>query len=86
MSSDKGDEIMKAFAGFVAIAITVAVSSAAAHAHERITDAALGGLTGAVVFGPVGLVAGGIIGYTAGPRIACRLGVERCYRRAHYKH
>ena len=41
-----------------------------AHAGERAGDAALGALSGAVVFGPVGLVAGAVIGYTAGPSIA----------------
>jgi hypothetical protein len=41
-----------------------------AHAGERVGDAALGALSGAVVFGPVGLVAGAVIGYSAGPSIA----------------
>src|SRR5947199_3618283 len=42
----------------------------AAQAGERGGDAALGALSGAVVFGPVGLVAGAIVGYTAGPAIS----------------
>jgi uncharacterized membrane protein len=84
--ADKRTKLMKAFAGFAVVAIAVVLSPAAAEAHERVTDAALGGLAGAVVFGPVGLVAGGIIGYTAGPRIACRLGVERCSHRVRYRH
>jgi hypothetical protein len=41
-----------------------------AQAGERVGDAALGALSGAVVFGPVGLVAGAVVGYTAGPHIA----------------
>ncbi len=66
----------------VVIAAGVFLSPVAANAHERVTDAALGGLAGAVVFGPVvGLVAGGVIGYTAGPHIACKIGAKRCYRR-----
>src|SRR5882724_11142132 len=42
----------------------------AAHAGERVGDAALGAVSGAVVFGPVGLVAGAVVGFTAGPSIA----------------
>ena len=76
---------MKAFAGIVVVAAGVFLTPVAANAHERVTDAALGGLAGAVVFGPVGLVAGGVIGYTAGPHIACKIGAKRCYRRAHYR-
>jgi hypothetical protein len=41
-----------------------------AHAEERAGDAALGAISGAVVFGPVGAVAGALVGYTAGPNIA----------------
>ena len=76
---------MKAFAGVVVVAAGLVLSPVAANAHERVTDAALGALAGAVVLGPVGLVGGGVIGYTAGPQIACGLGVKRCYRRAHYR-
>ena len=43
-------------------------------AGERVGDAALGALSGAVVLGPVGAVAGAVIGYTAGPLIAELLG------------
>ena len=42
----------------------------AAHADERAGDAALGAVSGALVFGPVGLVAGAIVGYAAGPSIS----------------
>ncbi|HVZ05898.1 hypothetical protein [Hyphomicrobium sp.] len=76
---------MKVFAALVAIAAGILLTPVAASAHERVTDAALGGLAGAVVFGPVGLVAGGVIGYTAGPKIACKIGAKRCYRRAHHR-
>jgi len=54
----------------------MAVIPAAAGAGERLGDAGLGALAGAVVAGPVGAVAGGAIGYTAGPRIARRMGVR----------
>ena len=36
-----------------------------AHAQERVGDAALGAVSGAVVLGPVGAVAGAVVGYTA---------------------
>ena len=75
---------MKTFAGCLTVAAALILAPAAANASERLTDGALGGLAGAVVFGPVGLVAGGIIGYTAGPRIACKIGAKRCYHRARY--
>ncbi|RUO99951.1 hypothetical protein [Hyphomicrobium sp.] len=76
---------MKAIAGCLVVTAGLFVAPAAAGAGERVTDAALGGLAGAVVFGPVGLVAGGVIGYTAGPNIACKIGAKRCYRhRARY--
>jgi len=52
-----------------AISIVLALASSA-HAGERVGDAALGALSGAVVFGPIGLVAGAVVGYTAGPSIA----------------
>jgi hypothetical protein len=52
-----------------AIAIVLVLLSHA-RAGERVGDAALGALSGAVVLGPVGLVAGAVIGYTAGPAIA----------------
>lgn len=74
---------MKSCLRVAAIAAALVLAPVAANAHERVTDAALGGLAGAVVFGPVGLVAGGVIGYTAGPRIACKIGAKRCYRRGH---
>jgi hypothetical protein len=51
-------------------AIAAFASPAAALAGERLGDAALGAISGAVVLGPVGLVAGAVVGYTAGPTIA----------------
>jgi hypothetical protein len=54
----------------VPVAATLMLAAMPAHAGERVGDAALGALSGAVVFGPVGLVAGAIVGYTAGPSIA----------------
>jgi hypothetical protein len=77
---------MRALAGLTVIAFAVVVSPVAARAGERVTDAALGAIAGAVAAGPVGLVGGGIIGYAAGPQIACDLGAKRCYRRVRYRH
>ena|SRR5436309_2306580 len=54
----------------VAIAVVFALAPVHARAGERVGDAALGALSGAVVLGPVGLVAGAVVGYTAGPAIA----------------
>jgi len=55
---------------FAAGAITLAFAPSGAVAQERVGDAALGALSGAVVLGPVGAVAGAVVGYTAGPSIA----------------
>jgi hypothetical protein len=64
-----------------AVALTLMISAlttSAAHAGERRGgDAALGALSGAVVFGPVGAVAGAVVGYTAGPSIARSWGFRR---------
>src|SRR3954470_15242655 len=49
--------------------VTVALQPLAAHAGDRGTDAALGAVSGAVVFGPIGAVAGALVGFTAGPAI-----------------
>src|SRR4030081_3491178 len=53
------------------------ISSAEMGARQRGGDAALGALSGAVVFGPVGAVAGAVVGYTAGPSIAHSWGFRR---------
>jgi outer membrane lipoprotein SlyB len=66
-----------------AVAAALIALPAAAGAQERVGDAALGALAGAVVAGPVGAIAGGAIGYTAGPRIARRMGV---HHRRHIRH
>jgi hypothetical protein len=67
---------------FVA-AVAMSLFPVAAQAQERMGDAALGALSGAVVLGPVGAVAGALVGYTAGPHIAGAWGV-RHGRRAHH--
>jgi hypothetical protein len=67
-----------------AAAVAVALMSQGAAAGERPADAALGALSGALVFGPVGLVAGAVVGYTAGPSIShgLRRGESRQARRS----
>jgi hypothetical protein len=52
------------------VALSLALMSSAAMAQERVGDAALGALSGAVVLGPIGAVAGAVVGFTAGPSIA----------------
>ena len=61
----------------LASAIFLTFAPAVALAEGRGGDAALGALSGAVVFGPVGLVAGAVVGYTAGPSIAHSWGFRR---------
>ena len=55
---------------FALVVLTLALMSSAAMAQERLGDAALGALSGAVVLGPIGAVAGAVVGFTAGPSIA----------------
>lgn len=50
----------------VSLSLSLICSQARADGH-RPGDAALGALSGAVVFGPIGAVAGAVVGYTAGP-------------------
>jgi hypothetical protein len=69
---------MKSFLTAAAVAATLA--SSAACAQERVADAALGGLSGALVLGPVGAVAGVVIGFTAGPSISRSWGLYPDYR------
>ena len=67
--------------------LTVALLPLAAHAGDRGTDAALGAVSGAVVFGPVGAVAGALVGFTAGPAIGHSWGLNGPPRRhARYRH
>jgi hypothetical protein len=60
---------MKTIFAASVIAAGIMLAPATAGAGERVGDAAMGALAGAVVLGPVGAVAGGVIGYTAGPGI-----------------
>ena len=59
------------------MALGLALAPAAVVAQERLGDAGLGALSGAVVLGPIGAVGGAIIGYTAGPSIAHAWGLKR---------
>src|SRR6266446_6722162 len=65
----------------LASAIFLTLAPALALAEGRGGDAALGALSGAVVFGPVGAVAGAVVGYTAGPSIARSWGLRGSSRR-----
>jgi hypothetical protein len=60
----------------IAALAAVGLVPVAAQAQERLGDAALGAVSGALVAGPVGLVAGGIVGFTAGPAIASTWGLR----------
>jgi len=66
---------MKQF--LAAVVIAVSLTPSGAFAQERVGDAALGGLSGALVFGPVGAVAGIVVGYAAGPGISRSWGLSR---------
>jgi hypothetical protein len=57
-------------------AVVAALAPQGAFAQERGGDAALGAISGAVVFGPVGALAGAVVGYTAGPSIAHSWGMR----------
>jgi hypothetical protein len=59
--------VMKIF-GALAL-VTLVLAPIPARAESRGTDAALGAVSGALVFGPVGAVAGAVVGFTAGPAI-----------------
>jgi hypothetical protein len=65
----------------VAAVVSLAFVPRGALAQERGGDAALGALSGAVVFGPIGAVAGALVGYTAGPSIAHSWGLRGSSRR-----
>jgi hypothetical protein len=55
------------------------MSSNALAGEYRGGDAALGALSGAVVFGPIGALAGALVGYSAGPDIAHSWGLRRSH-------
>jgi hypothetical protein len=65
----------------VAAVVSLAFAPMGALAQERGGDAALGAISGALVFGPVGAVAGALVGYTAGPSIAHSWGLRGSGRR-----
>ena len=60
-----------------AVVIALSLAPVPGFAQERVGDAALGGLSGALVLGPVGAVAGIVVGYTAGPSIGRSWGLRR---------
>src|ERR1700720_2565819 len=72
----RGGTRMKKTIAFAALALSL-ISSTAMADERRGGDAALGALSGAVVFGPVGALAGAVVGYTAGPSIAHSWGFRR---------
>jgi hypothetical protein len=74
--------VMKIF-GALALLIVV-LMPISARAESRGTDAALGAVSGALVFGPVGAVAGAVVGFTAGPAIGSSWGVNS-KERARYR-
>lgn len=74
--------VMKIF-GALAL-LTVVLVPISARAESRGTDAALGAVSGALVFGPVGAVAGAVVGFTAGPAIGSSWGVNG-KQRARYR-
>jgi hypothetical protein len=65
----------------VAALVSLTLVPVGALAQERGGDAALGALSGAVVFGPIGAVAGALVGYTAGPSISRSWGLRGSSRR-----
>ena len=68
---------MKIIATGLLITIAVSASCSQPLADERLGDAAIGALSGAVVLGPVGAAAGAVVGYTMGPSIARSLGIKK---------
>jgi hypothetical protein len=66
---------MKKILAFAALGLSLMSSNALAGEH-RGGDAALGAVSGAVVFGPVGALAGALVGFTAGPGIAHSWGLR----------
>jgi len=70
---------MREKVAIAALALSLMSSQALADEH-RGGDAALGALSGAVVFGPIGAIAGAAVGYAAGPSIAHSWGFRRSHR------
>ena len=60
-----------------AMTAILAAAPVSAVGQERAGDAALGAVSGGVIFGPVGAVAGAVVGYTAGPAIARAWGLKK---------
>src|SRR5262245_26738023 len=62
----------------LAVAVmAIALAPLNARAQERVGDAVLGALSGAIVLGPIGAAAGAAVGYVAGPNIARAWGLGR---------
>jgi hypothetical protein len=74
--------VMKKALALAALGLSVMSSNALAGEH-RGGDAALGALSGAVVFGPVGALAGAVVGFTAGPGIARSWGLRGSHTARH---
>src|ERR1700755_2153585 len=72
---------MKKAIAIVALMLPLISTQARADEH-RGGDAALGALSGAVVFGPIGALAGAAVGYAAGPSIAHSWGFRRSHSAA----
>ena len=70
----------------ITLVMATTLTPLGAVAQERVGDAALGALSGAVVLGPVGAVAGAVVGYTAGPAIANSWGLRRHGRYYHSRY
>ncbi len=74
---DKGATRMLRYLAAASIfAVALPLASSPVIAQERVGDAALGALSGAVVLGPIGAVAGAVVGYTSGPSIAHSWGIH----------
>jgi hypothetical protein len=69
---------MKRTIAIASLSLALVSSHAKADEH-RGGDAALGALSGAVVFGPIGALAGAAVGYAAGPSIAHSWGFRRSH-------
>ena len=75
---------MKTLGALTVLALVLLPLSA--RAGDRGTDAAIGAVSGAVVFGPIGAVAGALVGFTAGPAIGYSWGFDGpSSRRARYR-